>query len=382
VGKTLVGVAGTHGKSTTSGWLVHVLVEAGLDPCAFVGALLPGAVTGGLPSTARWGRGDAFIVEADEYAGNFDAYRPQLTVLTSAEWDHPDVFANRAAVVSCFEDWLRRAASTVSSPVLVANVGDDGVAEVVARAGSLPGRIVEVALEEGALRGPQGRGDARERLSGSIVRADTAGTTLRLEGAGLDGPLTVQIGLAGRHNAANALGVAGAALVLGVTPDALAAGLASFRGVGRRLERKGEAAGVVVYDDYGHHPTAIRETLAALRQLEPGKRVWAVYEPLTYHRTAAMIDAFAEVLATADAVAIADIWASRDPDTTITSSAALAEATARRRPGLVSVAPGSVEDTAAWLDREVRPGDAVLVMGGGRSYRIAELLVEALRRRS
>ena len=134
----------------------------------------------------------------------------------------------------------------------------------------------------------------------------------------------------------------------------------------------------MVYDDYGHHPTAIRETLAALRQLEPGRRVWAVYEPLTYHRTAAMLDAFATVLATADAVAIADIWAGRDPDTTIASAGALAEATARVRPGLTAVAPGSVEDTAAWLASHVREGDAVLVMGGGKSYRIAELLLEAL----
>jgi UDP-N-acetylmuramate--alanine ligase len=135
---------------------------------------------------------------------------------------------------------------------------------------------------------------------------------------------------------------------------------------------------VVVYDDYGHHPTAIRETLAAIRQLEPGKPIWAVYEPLTYHRTAAMLDQFAEVLATADAVAVADIWASRDPDTTITSAAALAEATARRRPGMTAVAPGSVEETAHWLAGKVKTGDAVLVMGGGKSYRIADLLLEEL----
>jgi UDP-N-acetylmuramate--alanine ligase len=103
-----------------------------------------------------------------------------------------------------------------------------------------------------------------------------------------------------------------------------------------------------------------------------------VYEPLTYHRTAAMLDEFADVLATADAVAVADIWAGRDPDTTITSAGALAEATARRRTGLVAVAPGSVEETATWLAGEVRSGDAVLVMGGGKSYRIAELLLQAL----
>jgi UDP-N-acetylmuramate--alanine ligase len=190
--------------------------------------------------------------------------------------------------------------------------------------------------------------------------------------------VTAHLRLAGRHNAANALGVAGAAIYLGVAPDAVAAALGSFTGVGRRLERKGEGRGVVVYDDYGHHPTAIRETLAALRQLEPGRRIWAVYEPLTYHRTAAMLDEFADVLATADAVAVAQIWASRDPDTSITSAASLAEAAARRRPGLIAAAPGTVEETAEWLARHVRPGDAVLVMGGGKSYRIAELLMEAL----
>jgi UDP-N-acetylmuramate--alanine ligase len=217
-----------------------------------------------------------------------------------------------------------------------------------------------------------------EIMIGSIVEADAAGTTLRLEGGGLAEPLIARLRLAGRHNACNALGVAGAALDLGVQPGAVAAGLASFGGVGRRLERKGEGRGVVVYDDYGHHPTAIRETLAAIRQLEPGRRIWAVYEPLTYHRTAAMIEEFAEVLATADGVAIADIWAGRDPDTTITSAAALAEATLRHRPGLKVAAPGSVEATAAWLAKEVRAGDAVLVMGGGKSYRIAELLVVAL----
>ena len=138
---------------------------------------------------------------------------------------------------------------------------------------------------------------------------------------------------------------------------------------------------MVVYDDYGHHPTAIRATLAAVRQREPGRRVWAVYEPLTFHRTAALLPAFAEVLAEADAVAIADIWAGRDPDTTIASAEGLADAVAARRPGIVVAAPGSVEATGRWLAGEVRPGDAVLVMGGGRSYRIGEVLLEELARR-
>ncbi len=159
---------------------------------------------------------------------------------------------------------------------------------------------------------------------------------------------------------------------------AIAAGLEAFRGVGRRLELKGEPGGVIVLDDYAHHPTAIAETLAAVRQRYPGRRVWAVYEPLTYHRTAALLDRFADVLAEgADAVVIADIWAGRDPDTTIASAEGLAAAVrARGMPD--AAAPGTVIETAGWLASRVRPGDVVLVMGGGHSYRIAELLVEAL----
>lgn len=398
-GRRLVGVAGTHGKSTTSGWLVHVLAHAGMNPWAFVGALLPAEFTGGLPATARrgGGLGSPFVVEADEYAGNFDSYRPALAILTSAEWDHPDVFTDRSAVVRAFAYWLTRAADATrrggsagwaglaggagaGSPELVAYAADPGVTAVVAelRSRSWPGRIATVRLADD--RRSLARTSDPGLLVGRIGRMGPDGTELTLDGDRLGTGLSVRLRLAGRHNAANALCVAGAALLLGVAPDALAEGLESFEGIGRRLERKGEGRGVVVYDDYGHHPTAIRETLAAVRQLEPARRVWAVYEPLTYHRTAAMLDQFAAVLATADAVAIARIWASRDPDTSITSAEELAAAVARLRPGMIAAAPGTVEETAAWLADRVEPGDAVLVMGGGKSYRIAELLVAALGR--
>ena len=396
-GRRLVAVAGTHGKSTSSGWLVHVLADGGTDPGAFVGALLPAALTGiGVPATARRGVGAPFVVEADEYAGNFDPYRPEVAVLTSAEWDHPDVFADRAAVLAAFEAWIRgwgEGRQDGRVPVLVANVSDAGVAELAARLGDWPGRIVATALVDVAPQrlGGYARGIAdqfatsagpAEPLLGRITAAERDATLLEV--AGLDplaGPQPIRLPTAGRHNAANALGVAGAAAAIGLGAAAIAAGLATFRGVGRRLERKGEVAGVVVYDDYGHHPTAIRETLAAVRQREPGRRTWAVYEPLTFHRTAAMLDAFAGVLAAADGVAIADIWAGRDPDTTIASAEGLARAVAALAPSIPVAAPGSVEATARWLAGEVRPGDVVLVMGGGRSYRIGELLLERLEAR-
>ena len=134
----------------------------------------------------------------------------------------------------------------------------------------------------------------------------------------------------------------------------------------------------MVYDDYGHHPTAIAATLAAVRQREPGRRVWAVYEPLTFHRTAAMLRGLRRRAGRRDAVAIADIWAGRDRDTSSVSAADLATAVAAVRPDIPVLAPGSVEATADALAREVRAGDAVLVMGGGASYRIGERLLNRL----
>jgi len=333
-GQALLAVAGTHGKSTTAGWMIDLLVRAGRDPSAFVGALLDAQLAKGTPSTARWGSGDVFVVEADEYAGNFDPYRPHIMLLLNAEWDHPDVFADEEAVLAAFERWIRNAPAEA---VLIANVADPGVLRIAERLFDWPGEIV-------------------------AVDTDAHG---------------FEIGLAGPANASNAMAVVTAGRVLGVPESVIRESVAGFRGVGRRLELKGEIGGVVVLDDYGHHPTAIAKTLQAVRERYPGRPVWAVYEPLTYHRTASMLDRFAETLATADHVAIADIWAGRDQDTTITSAKALADAVSARG-GPTAVAPGTVEQTADYLAAEVRPGDVVLVMGGGRSYVIAARLVELL----
>lgn len=365
-GGRLVAVAGTHGKSTSSGWLVHLLVGAHADPAAFVGALLPAALTGGMPATARWGQGPVVVVEADEYAGNFDPYRPDVAVLLNAEWDHPDLFADEAAVLATFEAWLTGPGAAARS--LVANVGDPGVARLLPRLAGRLGRIVPVALA--------GAGEAPPAGVAVVGRLDATGR-LAIDGLPGGGSVEALPGLPGRHNAANALCVAAAAGLLGIGAAAIGEGVASFRGVGRRMEVKGEPGGVLVIDDYAHHPTAIAATLAAVRGRWPGRRVWAVYEPLTYHRTAAMLDAFAEVLATADRAVIATIWAGRDPDTTITSADALAAATSARA-AVAAMAPGDVVATAEALGEAVRPGDVVVVMGGGRSYEIAERLVAAL----
>ncbi|MEA2621236.1 MAG: UDP-N-acetylmuramate--alanine ligase [Chloroflexota bacterium] len=398
-GGRLIGIAGTHGKSTSAGWLVHLLVGAGKDPGAFVGALLPAELTGGTSATGRWGSGDAFVVEADEYAGNFDAYRPEVAVILNADWDHPDVFADEAAVLDAFEGWLRAPGSERRTCVI--NVGDAGGARLAERLSGWAGRIVRVSLDraenapaydadgvadEGAAAadvvghaGPQGRLaiDGLHALDGTGGHDAAGGLGAAGGGLAAAGRLETTLGLSGRHNAANALSVAAAASLLGVEREAIAQGLRTFRGVGRRLELKGEPLGVTIYDDYGHHPTAIAASIAALRERHPGRRLIAVYEPLTFHRTAAMLEEFAEVMAAADAAFVADIWAGRDPDTTVTSAIVLADRiNARgRAPALPT---GSVEATADSLVALVRRGDVVLIMGGGRSYVIADRLLEGL----
>jgi len=365
-GQRLIAVAGTHGKSTTAGWLVDLMVRADRDPSAFVGALLDPSLTGSGPSTARWGRGDSFIVEADEYAGNFDPYQPTVAVLLNAEWDHPDVFADEDAVFDAFEAWLRRAPGAA----LIVNIGDRGIASILERLRPHAGDVVGFKIEDDR---PQDVWYISARLE--IVNG---GTTLLVAGAEQDHrEQRFDVGLAGPANAANAMAVLAAGRYLGVDDERIRESLAEYAGVGRRMEIKGDVGGIVVIDDYGHHPTAIARTLEAVRLRYQGRRVWAVYEPLTFHRTALMLGKFAEVLAMADEVAIADIWAGRDPDTTLTSAGELARAV-HSAGGPAAVAAGSVEATADYLAEHVQRGDVVLVMGGGRSHVIASRLVDRL----
>jgi UDP-N-acetylmuramate--alanine ligase len=396
-GSRTIAAAGTHGKSTTSGWLVHLLVEGGLDPSAFVGALMPAALTGGAPSTVRLGGGQDFVVEADEYAGNFDPYRPAIGVLLNADWDHPDVFADREAVVATFDGWIRQFDGGGEPPVVAVNVGDTGAADVARRLHDWPGRLVGFRVLAGSRSDATDGGtdpDAalvaiRDGYATQCGQADALVAVLDVDDVGTShltlhglpagpGSRTARLALVGRHYADDALGAAAGALAAGVSPEAVVRGLASFPGVGRRFELKCDIGGVVVIDDYGHHPTAIATTLDAVRLRYPGRRVWAVYEPLTYHRTEVMLEQFADVLASrADRVAIAEIYAVRDPDTTITSAAALADAV-NRRAGAPAIAPGTVEETADSVAADLVPGDVVLVMGGGRSYVLAERLVARL----
>ena len=355
-GRVGLAVTGTHGKSTTTALLGHLLIAAGMDPTVEVGAFMAG-----WGASVRPGKGSPFVVEADEFGDNFLHYRPAGAIVTNVEMDHPDFFADREAVLASVERFVRGMGESpaLGGRLLLVAADDAGTRDLLARLDGWQGRVIRY--------GPGGQVAAED------VHAAPEGTRFRLFNQEFTSPL------AGAHNVLNATAALLLAHELGATPTTLAEGLRSFPGAGRRMELIADTAGVIVYDDYGHHPTEVRAALAAARQKVGERRLWAVFEPHMYSRTALLLDEFATAFTDADEVVIADIFASRDTDEALraTSAAALADAI-ERATGVPAIATGDVDATATYVAEHLRAGDAVLVMGAGKSYRVARGLADAL----
>ena len=355
-GRVGLAVTGTHGKSTTTALLGHLLVAAGMDPTVEVGAFM--ADWG---ASVRPGRGAPFVVEADEFGDNFLHYHPAGAIVTNVEMDHPDYFADRQAVLASMERFVRGMgeSATLGGRLLLVAADDPGGRDLLARLDGWQGRVLRY--------GPGGDVAAED------VRFRPDGTDFRLLNSEFASPL------AGAHNVLNATAALLLAHELGATPATLADGLRTFPGAGRRMELIADTAGVIVYDDYGHHPTEVRAALAAARQKVGERRLWAVFEPHMYSRTALLLDEFSTAFTDADEVVVAEIFASRDTDEALraTSAAALADAV-ERASGVPAIATGNVDATTTYVAEHLRAGDAVLVMGAGKSYRIARGLAAAL----
>ena len=357
-GRIGIGVTGTHGKSTTTALLGHLLVAAGLDPTVEVGAFI-----GAWGASVRAGDGHPFVVEADEFGDNFLNYHPAGAIVTNVEMDHPDYFADASAVIDSFERFVRGMGTdpALGGRVLLTVANDPGADELVARLRDWGGRVVRY--------GPGGE------LEASDVTFTPEGTAFTLFDRQFESPL------AGAHNVLNATGaLAMAHAQLGADLDGLVEGLRTFAGAGRRMELIADTPGVTIYDDYGHHPTEVRATLAAMRQrIGQDRRLWAVFEPHMYSRTALLMDDFSTAFADADEVVIAEIFVSRDTPEAMaaTSAEALADAI-ERATGTPAIATGDIDATTAYVADHLGDGDAVLVMGAGKSYRIARGLAERL----
>ena len=356
-GRLGLGVAGTHGKSTTTALLGHLLAGANLDPTVAVGAFI-----GVWGASVRSGAGAPFLVEADEFGDNFLNYHPAGAIVTNVEMDHPDYFADAEAVMESFERFVRGMAPdpAIGGRLLLVCAEDAGASELVRRLAGWEGRIVRY--------GPGGEFVAAD------VRAGRETTEFTLFDR------RWQMSLAGPHNVLNATAALVLARTLGADLGLMDVALRTFAGAGRRMELIADTATVTIYDDYGHHPTEVRAALSAARQkVGPDRRLWAVFEPHMYSRTALLIDEFATAFADADEVIVADIFASRDTPEAMaaTSAPELADAI-ERASGIPAMSTGDVDATTEYVADHLADGDAVLVMGAGKSYRIARGLAARL----
>lgn len=344
-----IAVAGTHGKTTVSAMIGLLLSEAGLDPTVIVGGIVPE-----LGSNARTGQGPHFVVEADEYDRTFLELSPRVVVVTNIEMDHPDCYVDLEDMTQTFVRFLRK----VPDDGFIMACGDDvQVREALRQAG------VKTISTYGLCSEVQWRAtDIQQNELGGSDFLVTAGGERR-------GRFSLRI--PGAHNVCNALATMGIADHLGLDLSLAKDTLERFRGVGRRFEVRGEWQGTTVVDDYAHHPSEIKATLAAARQRYNDRRIWVVFQPHTYSRTKALLSEFASAFDDADRVILTPIYAAREHDTLDVGADDLAGT--MDHPSVTCLP--DLSEVAAWIGERLIPGDVLVTMGAGDVWRVGEELL-------
>jgi UDP-N-acetylmuramate--alanine ligase len=348
-----VAVAGTHGKTTTTSLTGMVLTEAGFDPTIVVGGQVHI-----LGTNARLGRGDYLVAEADEYDRSFLELTPVVAVITNIEADHLDTYRDLSEIRDAFVAFANR---VPFFGAVVACADDPGVREILPR---IKRRVVTYGESSEA------RLMARDvRLEGSCTSFDVWDAEQGRLGA-------VRMRLPGRHNVWNALAAVAAGRELLIPFETIARALAAFTGVVRRFEVKGERSGVLVVDDYAHHPTEIRATLSAARQVYPDRRLVALFQPHLFSRTRDFTEDFGRALSAADVNIVMDVYPSREAPIPGVTGEIVADAA--RRAGHASVIytheKKRVVDT---LEQTLTSGDLLVTLGAGDVVKFGE---EYLRR--
>ncbi len=360
--RAVIGVAGTHGKTTTTAMLAHVLRHSGHDPSYIVGGIMNNT-----RSNAGAGHGEHFIIEADEYGYMFLGLEPHIAVVTNVEWDHPDFFRTPDDMLLAFRLYLER---LQPDGLLVACADDDVAASLAAERRAAMQPVQTYSLGNS---GADWWTIDLENLRGGMRFTVCHGAT----SSGIIG--SAWLPLPGRYNVANALAVIAIATHLDVPFNVITEALASFQGTGRRAELMGEAAGVRVINDYAHHPTAINATLRAWRE-QSAARLWAVWQPHTYSRSRALASSFAGAFSAADHALVTDIYAAREDATPGLMAGDLARLI--RDMGHPDVRhTGDLFATAQVLSQEVQAGDVVLIMSAGDAPMIGRALLDVLRKR-
>jgi UDP-N-acetylmuramate--alanine ligase len=341
-GKRVIAVAGTHGKTTTTAMIVHILRECGKDPSYIVGGVMRNTGT-----NAGVGTGEYFVVEADEYDNMFLGLRPDVAVITNIEYDHPDFFRSRHQTMDSFARFARLLHH--DGHLIVCN--DSPLASKVGNQQRDSGCHVTFYRAK--------RRKAEWRVTGVREEDDFTVFDVLHHNNGFMGCARLQ--LPGTHNASNALAAIIVTQYEGIPFRDSSLYLSSFKGTGRRFQLNSEVNGVAVIDDYAHHPTAIKVTLEAARQRYPDRQLWAVWQPHTYSRTQALMDDYIRAFDSADHVLVTDIYAAREqPVPGVTS----AEVVARMQHPDARHTP-SLKDTVAVLDQEVKTPAVILIMSAG-----------------
>ncbi len=350
-GKTTIAVAGTHGKTTTTGMIATILVDAGLDPDVIVGGFIPE-----LNGNARAGHGKYFVIEADEYDRAFLGLRPETAVVTSIEMDHPDIYADVDNVAQAFREFI----ALVPREGLVVGCGD---AERVTR-----------ELKLAAAQTTRYGFDTSNDWRATDARANAeGGSDFAVERGGKRiGEVALRI--PGKHNVLNALAALVVADHVGIPINRAGESLNRFRGAARRFEVKGEFRGITIVDDYAHHPSEIRATLAAARTRFPNRKIWAVFQPHTYSRTRALVDDFAAAFGDADHVIVTEVFAARERDAMDVSGKQIVERMNHTDVRFIAALDASTE----FLAQHLRAGDVLITLGAGDVNRVGEQLAARL----
>jgi UDP-N-acetylmuramate--alanine ligase len=363
--KTGIAVAGTHGKTTTTAMIAWVLSELKRNPSFIIGSGMKN-----LGVNARAGKGNVFVIEADEYDRMFLGLKPRIEIVTNLEHDHPDCYPTFEDMLAAFESFVDL---LPADGTLIVCADDKGTAPLITRARKAGKAVVGYALQSDmTINSPnwiQARGLKPNSLGGFSFNVAS-----NLSG-GLSS-VSIDLQVPGEHNVRNALAALAVVELLGLSTQKAAKALANFSGTGRRFELRGEAKGVMIIDDYAHHPTEIIATLAAARTRYPGRRIVAVWQPHTYSRTQTLFADFSRAFKDADEVIVSEVYASREAKQDFTSAevvSAMPHASARYI--------ATLQEISQYLIDHLQSGDVLLVLSAGDADQVSADVLAGLQKR-
>jgi UDP-N-acetylmuramate--alanine ligase len=352
-----IGVAGTHGKTTTSSMIALILEQAGLHPTLAIGGELCD-----IGVNAKLGDGPYMVAELDESDGSFEKFHPNIAVVTNADWDHVNHYPTFESVLEAF---TRFTSNPKDGGLLVLCGEDAGLGKIMA-AGSLPREAVTYGWGMGWTWGAF---DVKHNHGGGVS------FSIAHKGVHID---DMELSVSGDHNILNALAACAVAHTLGIPFTMIKKTLKEFKGAKRRLQHLGQINGVEVYDDYGHHPREIAATLSAIDRMFPEKRLLVAFQPHRFTRTLALYRDFAAVLSSADSVVLLPVYqADEEPIEGVSS--ALIDALLNENGNSKSIMCGSLEEAAYELEKQCLPGDIVLTIGAGDISNVGEMFIEKAR---